>query len=113
VDVIDTRADLVRVAVLFEGVQELHVALGCFDGDDISVETLDGWEDVIEVGVAEVRVGLESIRDAGSGELERVNGPCEVTTPINATKRKLQTKLNFSTNQQWHHRIVEDLHPHE
>jgi hypothetical protein len=90
VNVINTGADLVRVAVLFEGVQELHVTLGRLNGDDISVEALDGREDVIEVGVAEVRVSLESIRDASSGEFEGVDGPFEVAVPIYATKRKLQ-----------------------
>ena len=58
VDVVNTRADLVGVAVLLEGLEQLEVALGRLDGDDVGVKTLDGGEDVIEVGVAEVRVGL-------------------------------------------------------
>lgn len=49
VDVIDTRANLVRVPVMFEGGEELHVGLGSFDGDDISIKTLDRGEDVVKV----------------------------------------------------------------
>jgi len=66
VDVVDTGADLVGVAVMLEGVKELHVGLGGFNGDDISIETLDGGEDVVEVGVAEVGVGLELVSDTSS-----------------------------------------------
>jgi hypothetical protein len=88
-DIIDTRADLVGVAVLLEGVEELHVALRCLDGDYISIKTLDGGEDVVEVRVAEVRVGLELISDAGGGELEGVDSPFEVVIPICTTKRQL------------------------
>jgi len=88
VDVVDTRADLVGVAVLLEGMQELHVTLRSFDRDDIGIETLDRGEDVIEVGVAEVRVGLKGVGNTSSRELERVNGPLEVTVPINASERQ-------------------------
>ena len=52
--VINTRADLIRVPVMLEGVEEFHVSLGGLDRDDISIKTLDGWEDVIEIRVAEV-----------------------------------------------------------
>lgn len=89
-NVINTGADLIRVAVLFESMQELHVTLGRLNRDDISVEALNGREDVIEVGIAEVRVSLESIRDASSGELERINGPFKVAVPIHTTKGKLR-----------------------
>lgn len=69
-DVINTRADLVRVAVLLESVKQLHVGLGRLDGDDVGIETLDGGEDVVEIGVAEVRVGLQLVGHTSSGELE-------------------------------------------
>ncbi len=91
VDVVDTRADLVGVAVLLEGGEQLHVTLGGLNGDDISIETLDGWEDVVEVGVAEVGVGLELIGDTSGRQLEGVHSPLEVAVPISATERKLST----------------------
>ena len=89
VDVIDTGADLVRVAVVLEGVEELHVALRRFDRNDIGIERLDGREDVVEVGVAEMRVGLERVGNTSSGELERREGPVEVGLPVSLAERKL------------------------
>ena len=53
-DVINARADLIRVSIMLEGVEELHVGLRGLNRDDISIKTLDGWEDVIEIRVAEV-----------------------------------------------------------
>ncbi|KAH9943489.1 golgi-body localization protein domain-containing protein [Epithele typhae] len=89
VDVVNTRADLVRVTVVLEGVEEFHVALRRLDGDDIGVERLDGREDVVEVGVAEVRVSLESVGDTSSGDLERRESPVEVRLPVSLTEREL------------------------
>ena len=88
-DVVNTRANLIRVAVLLERMQELHIALGGLDGDDISVKTLDGGEDVVEIGIAEVGVSLEGIRHTRGGELKRINSPLEVTVPVHATQGKL------------------------
>ena len=53
-DVINTRADLIRVSVMLEGVEEFHVSLRSLNRDDISIKTLDGWEDVVEIRIAEV-----------------------------------------------------------
>ncbi|GFZ50689.1 LOW QUALITY PROTEIN: hypothetical protein JCM24511_08447 [Saitozyma sp. JCM 24511] len=82
VDVVDTGADLVRVAVRLEDVEKLEVGLGGLDRDDVGVETLDGGEDVSEVRVAEVRVDLDVVLDARGGEAERVDGPTEVVVPV-------------------------------
>ena len=49
VDIVDTGTDLVGVAVPLEGVEQLHVSLGSFNGDDVSIKTLDRGEDVVEV----------------------------------------------------------------
>lgn len=95
-DVVDTRADLVRISVLLEGLEKLHVALGCLDGDDISIKTLDGWEDVVEVGVTEMRVSLELIGDTGCGEFEGVNSPLEVGVPVSAAKGQLRRVVSNS-----------------
>jgi hypothetical protein len=88
-NVINTRADLIRVTILLESMQELHVALGGLDRDDISVKALDGGEDVVEVGITEVGVGLEGIRHTRGGELKGINSPLEVTVPVHATQGKL------------------------
>jgi len=90
VDIVNTRTDLVSISIVLEGLEQLHVALRRLDGDDIGIQTLDGWEDIIEVGVAEVRVGLGGIGDASGGETEGVDGPGEVVIPIRTTERKLK-----------------------
>ena len=90
VDVVDAGADLVGVTVLLEGVQELEVALRRLDGDDVSVKALDGGEDVVKVGVAEVRVGLGDVFDTGGGKTEGVDSPGKVIVPIDPAERKLE-----------------------
>jgi hypothetical protein len=90
VDIVDTRPDLVGVAELLEGREQLEVGLGRLDGDNVRIKTLDRGEDVVEVGVAEVRVGLGRVSDTGGGELEGVDSPGEVAVPVNATERKLR-----------------------
>ena len=89
-DVIDTRPDLVGVAKLLEGGEQLEVRLGGLDRDDVGIKTLNGGEDVVEVGVTEVRVGLGRVGDTGSGELEGVHSPGEVVIPVDTTERKLR-----------------------
>jgi hypothetical protein len=53
-DVVNTGADLVGVTIMLEGVQQFHVSLGGLNRDDVSIKTLDGWEDIIKIRVAEV-----------------------------------------------------------
>lgn len=89
VDIVDTWANDVRVAELLECRKELHVALGGLNRDDIGVETLNGGEDVVEVGVAEMRVGLSRVADTCSRKLEGVDGPAEVVIPVNSAERQL------------------------
>ena len=88
-DVVNTWANLVGISVVLERLEQLHVALGRLDRDNISIQTLDRWEDVVKVGVAEVRVGLGGVCNASGGETEGVDGPGEVAVPIDTTKREL------------------------
>jgi len=92
VDIIDTRTNLVRVSVSLEGVEQLHVTLGSLDRDDVSIQGLDGWEDVVKVRVAEMRVGLGLVAYTGSGELEGASGPFEVGVPVCTAERETFTK---------------------
>ena len=89
-NIVDTGANLVSVSVVLEGLEQLHVALRRLDGNNVRIQALDGWENVVEVGVAEVRVGLGGVGDTGRGETEGINGPGEVMIPINTTKRQLK-----------------------
>ena len=72
---------------MLEGLEEFHVSLRGLNRDDISIKTLDGWEDIVEIRVAEVRVGLELIADTRSGKLKRINSPLEIGIPVRAAKR--------------------------
>jgi hypothetical protein len=47
VDVVDTWANSVRVLGLFKDVEELQVALGRFDRDDVGVEAGNVIKDVV------------------------------------------------------------------
>lgn len=89
VDIIDARPNLVGVAKLLEGREQLEVRLGGLNGDNVGIKTLDGGEDIVEIGVAEVRMRLGRISDTGSGELEGVDSPGEVAVPVDAAERKL------------------------
>ena len=95
-DIVDTRADLVSISVVLEGLEQFHVALRRLNRNDIGVQTLDGWEDIIEVGVAEVGVSLGGIGNTSSGETEGVDGPGEVVIPISTTKGKLKKQMIVS-----------------
>ena len=86
VDIVNPRTNLVGVAVMLEGIEQFHVALRSLDRDDISIQTLNGWEDIIEVGIAEVRMSLELVSNASSGQFERVHSPFEVSIPVAATE---------------------------
>jgi hypothetical protein len=86
-DVINTRADLVGVSIMLEGIEEFHVTLGGLNRDDIGIKTLDGGENIVEIRVAEVRVGLESIGNTRGGKLKRINGPLEISIPVGAAER--------------------------
>lgn len=88
VDVVDTGADLVRVAVSLEDVEQLQVGLGRLDRDDVGVESLDRRENVSKVRVAEVRVDLDVVLDARGRQTERVNGPGEVVVPVGLSERE-------------------------
>ncbi|GKT83088.1 LOW QUALITY PROTEIN: hypothetical protein Ct61P_00938 [Colletotrichum tofieldiae] len=78
VDVVDTRADVAGVGLLLEDTEELGVRLAVLDGQDIGIQRGDGVEEVLELGVAEVGVDLGGVLDAGSRQLEGVDGPVEV-----------------------------------
>lgn len=88
VNVVHTGADLVRVSVVSESLEQLQVRLGSFNGDDVGVQSLDGREDVGKVRVTEVRVHLGRVLDAGSGESERVDSPGQVVVPVNLSQGK-------------------------
>lgn len=89
-DIVDTRTNLVSISVVLERLEQLHVTLRRLDGNNVGVQPLDGWENVIKIGIAEVGVGLGGISHTSSGETEGINGPGEVFFPVITTKRQLK-----------------------
>ena len=75
VDVVDTGADVAGVGLVLEHLEELGVALAVLDGQDVSIESGNGVEEVLELRVAEVGVDLGRVLDTCAGKLERVDGP--------------------------------------
>lgn len=84
VDVVDTRADVSWVGLVDEDLEKLGVRLAVLDGQNVSIESGDGVEEVLEFGVAEVRVDLGAIHHTSSGQLEAVNSPAEVLLTLGA-----------------------------
>jgi len=89
-NIVDITANLVGIAVMFEHIEQFHITFRGFHRNDISTKALDGGEDIIEVRVAEMRVGLELVRDPSSRKFERINSPLEVCVPVRTTKRQLE-----------------------
>ena len=56
VNVPHARTDLVGVLEFDEGAQQLHVRTRGFDGYDVSVKSGDRRHDVVELGIAHMRV---------------------------------------------------------
>lgn len=88
-DVVNTRTNLVGIAVVLEGIQKLHITLRGFDRNDIRVQALNGGKDIVKVGITEVGMSLELVGNTGGGQFEGVNSPLEVCIPIAAAKRQL------------------------
>lgn len=93
VDVVDTGADVARVGLVDEDLEELGVALAVLNRQDIGIKSSDGVEEVLELRVAEVGVDLSRVANTSGRELERVDGPREVSlTLLAGAERKTLTK---------------------
>ena len=93
VDIVDTRSDVAGVLRVDEDLEELSIGLGVLDGEDIGIQGSDGVEEVLELRVAEVRVDLSGVLNAGGGELEAVDSPLEVGITLSSlAERETLTK---------------------
>lgn len=90
-DVKDTWTNAGVVAMGGKGAQDLHVALGVLDCQDIGIHADNGLENILEVTVAHMGVDDSGVGDAGSREQESIDGPLEVVVKVNSTKRKTLT----------------------
>lgn len=87
VDVVNAGTNLVGIAIMLEGIQKLHVTLRGLDRNDISIQALDGWENIVKVGVTEMRMGLELVGNTGGSQFEGINSPFEICIPVASAKR--------------------------
>ena len=81
-DVVDTGADVAGVGLVDEDLEKLGIRLGVLNGENISIESSDGVEEVLELRVAEVRVDLGRVLNTGGGETESLNGPLKVVSAL-------------------------------
>jgi hypothetical protein len=54
----DTRADMTRVGLVHEDLEELGIVLAILNAEHIGIQGSDGVEEVLELEVAEMRVDL-------------------------------------------------------
>src|SRR5713226_10773883 len=87
-DVVDPRADFVRIVVLLECLEQLRSGARVLDRDDVGVHLLDHADDVVELAIAHVGVDLGRIRHPGRREPERVHRPLEVGGPVGPAERQ-------------------------
>lgn len=93
VDVVNTGANVARVSLVNEDLQELGVRLAVLNGQDIGIESGDGVEEVLELRVTEVGVDLSAIGDTSGGQLEGVHSPLEVgNTSLTSAEGKTLTE---------------------
>lgn len=84
---------MARIGLVNEDLEELGIGLGVLDGQNVRVQSADGVEEVLELGVAEVGVDLGRVLDTSSRELEAVDSPLQVgITLLSRAKRKSLTK---------------------
>lgn len=82
VDIVDTRSDMTGVGLVNEDLEELSIGTRVLNGENISVESSNGVEEVLELRVTEVRVDLSGVLNTSGGELEAVHGPLQVSLTL-------------------------------
>src|SRR5712691_5404205 len=88
VNVVDTGADLVRILVLFEALQQLGTGTGALDRDHVRIHALDDAQHVVELAVAHMRVNLRGVAHTCRREAERIDGPLQIARPVRAAQRQ-------------------------
>src|SRR4029450_13849336 len=73
-NVVNARANFVRIAMGNEGIEQLHLRAGGLHRDYVGLERPDRVDDVVELRVAHVSVNLRLVGNAGRGETETLHG---------------------------------------
>src|SRR5712692_3415053 len=88
VDVVDPRADLVRVLVPAKGLEQLRAGARVLDRDHVRIHALDHADHVVELAVAHVRVNLGRVLHAARRQPKRIDGPVQVAAPVGPAERQ-------------------------
>src|SRR3989442_228015 len=88
VDVVDPRANLVRVLVPAKGLEQLRAGARVLDRDHVRIHALDDANHVVELAVAHVRVNLGRVLHAARRQPERIDGPVQVAAPVGPAERQ-------------------------
>src|SRR6478736_4887279 len=81
-NVVNARANFVRIAIGGEGIEQLYLGAGGLNRDYVGVERTDGVDDVVELRVAHVSVNLRLIGNPRRGKTETLHGPVEIGFPL-------------------------------
>src|SRR5262249_41629662 len=81
-DVVNTGADLVRIPVVPESIEQLHLRTRRLDRDHIGIHRADRVDNVVDLGVAHMRVDLRLVTHAGGADAEAIDGPIEIGLPL-------------------------------
>src|SRR5258707_84570 len=87
-DVVDAGADLVRIAVVLEGVEQFHLRARGLDRDHVGVHGANRVDDVVEFGIAHMGVDLGFVAHARGTEPEAVDRPVEIGLPLRLSQRQ-------------------------
>ena len=109
-NVIDARADLVRILEVVERVEQLHVGARGLDRDHVGIHVGDRRDDVVELRIAHVGVDLRLVRHAVGGDAERFDGPVEVFLPLRLAQRQAFAQGGFVDLDHAHAGLLEVQH---
>ena len=94
-NIVDARADVVRVVEIPEGIQQFHVGTGGFDSNHIRIQRRDGFDDVVEFRIAHVGVNLGVVVHAHGGQAEAIHCPVQILCPLSLAQRQAFTQCGF------------------
>src|SRR3546814_13316781 len=87
-DVIHPRTDVIRIMEVLEGAQKLHIGPRRFYGDDVGIHGGYGLDDVVELGIAHMRVYLGRVLNASGRQAAALDGPTQLDLPAGAPPRQ-------------------------
>ncbi|MNS62800.1 hypothetical protein D3C72_958760 [compost metagenome] len=87
-NVIYAGTDVVRIAEILECLQQLHIGARRFDRDHVRIHGGDGFDDVVELRIAHVRMDLRLVAHAGRRQAEAIHRPVQVGLPIGTAQRQ-------------------------